>query len=73
MVADGNRHAVTDNSPFRPYKAIVWTDDPERAGQRSEVMARGLDEARSLIKAQFDEPITITLWNEEDSEKPRSG
>ncbi len=36
-------------------------------------MARGLDEARSLIKAQFDEPITITLWNEEDSEKPRSG
>ncbi len=72
VVADGNRHAMmSQDSPLRPYMAIVWTNDPEKPGQRLEVFANSLDDAKSMIKAQFDEEITMSLWNEEDANRPR--
>lgn len=56
---------------LRPYKAIVWTIDPEQPGQRREVYAFDLDEARALVEIEFGRDCTVTLWNEEDASKPR--
>lgn len=56
---------------IREYKAIVWTKDPEKPGQRVTVRARNLDEARKLVEEQFGSEITCSIWNEEDANRTR--
>ncbi|UPG90831.1 hypothetical protein L2Y96_03390 [Luteibacter aegosomaticola] len=59
------------DSVVRPYKAIVWTSEPDAVGVRREILATSLDDANAQLVAEFGEDCTMTLWNEEDAERPR--
>lgn len=54
---------------LKPYKAIIWTGD--EAGERVEILALSLELARENLKAQFGADAKISLWNEEEANKPR--
>lgn len=58
-----------DGKSKRPYAAIVWVGD--KPGERVEVIAGTPEEARSRIKEIYGPEVTITIWNEEDANKPR--
>jgi hypothetical protein len=54
---------------MREYVAIIWMgDDP---GVRCAVMARSLEEARAEIEKQFGQGHVISIYNEEDAQRPR--
>ena len=56
---------------LREYRAIVWTSDPDKPGQRVEVLAGTLEEARAKLQATYGEEVVISLWSEEDAARPR--
>lgn len=59
------------NGEPRPYKAIIWTSDPDAVGLRREVFATSLDDAEAQLIAEFGEGCKMSIWNEEDAERPR--
>jgi hypothetical protein len=56
---------------LREYKAIVWTSDEKKPGERVTLWARSLDDARAQIDAKYGPNIVCSLWNEEDANKLR--
>jgi len=61
---------MTSHREKRLYKAIVWVG--EKPGERMELLALSGEEARSIIKDKYGPEAVVSLWNEEDAEKPRS-
>jgi hypothetical protein len=55
----------------RPYLAIVWGQDPDKAGERITIFAESLDDAERSLKQKYGENIVFTLYNEEDADRPR--
>jgi len=54
---------------YRQYKALVWVgDDP---GIRVELYARNLEEATLQLKERYGREAVISLWNDDDAQKPR--
>jgi len=58
-----------DTKAKRPYKAIVWVG--EESGERVEVFAFDFEEARSMIEEIYGSETVVSVWNEEDANKPR--
>jgi hypothetical protein len=56
---------------LRKYKAIVWTSDPDKPGERVEVLAETAEEAQAKLEATYGKEVVISLWNEEDAAEPR--
>jgi hypothetical protein len=55
----------------RPYRAMIWTRDPNRPGQRVSVLAENLKEARERLEAEYGEGNVFNLHNEDDAARPR--
>ena len=55
----------------RKFKAIFWTADPEKPGQRTTVWALSGAEAGKMLAEQYGEDITCSVWNAEDSNRTR--
>ena len=55
----------------REYQAIVWAEDPNGPGERIVLSATSLEEAREQIDKKYGPNIVVSLWNEDDSNKPR--
>ncbi|WP_157699780.1 hypothetical protein [Pseudorhodoplanes sinuspersici] len=53
------------------YKAMIWSDDPEKPGQRVSVAAENLDDAKRRLEAEYGEGRVFDLHNEEDAARPR--
>jgi len=53
------------------YKAMIWTSDSEKAGQRVSVLAESLQKAREKLEAQYGKGNVYDLHNEEDAKRPR--
>jgi hypothetical protein len=62
----------SDTLPLRPYQAIIWGPEPEAIGVRAVYFATDGDNARSQAILEHGEHCTFSIWNEEDSEQPRS-
>lgn len=58
------------SSSMRIFKAIVWVDD--QAGERIAIEATSGREAYAQIRETYGPDAIITLWNDEDRERPRS-
>jgi hypothetical protein len=59
------------DTAIREYRAIIWTSDATRPGQRVTVLAANLDEAREKLERQCGEDTVFDLHNEEDASRPR--
>jgi hypothetical protein len=55
----------------RPYRAVIWTRDSDRPGQRVSVLAKGLTEAMERLEAEFGKGNVFDLHNEDDATRPR--
>jgi hypothetical protein len=55
---------------MKEYKAIVWIDD-ETPGKRVTLLADTLKEAQQKVREEFGPKATISLWNEDDANRPR--
>lgn len=53
------------------YKAMIWSDDPNRPGQRATVLAESLEAAKKQLEAEHGEGHVFDLRNEEDAARPR--
>ena len=56
---------------LRTYHAIVWRE-PSLPGERVTLVARDLDDANAQVRARHGQDATVSLWNEEDGNAPRS-
>lgn len=57
---------------IRPYQAIIWGPEPGSVGTRAIYYAADGDGARMQAILEHGEHCIISIWNEEDSERPRS-
>lgn len=55
----------------RLFRAVVWAQGPNEAGERATVLADNLDDAESQLKQKYGENIVFSLFNEEDADQPR--
>ena len=55
----------------RPYRAIIWTKEQSRPGERVTVLAASLEEARKRLEAEHGEGTVFNLHNEDDANRPR--
>jgi len=53
------------------YKAMIWSDDPNKPGQRVTVMAESLEAAKNQLEKDYGEGHVFDLHNEEDATQPR--
>jgi len=58
-----------DNEPSREFVGFIWVED--HPGIRLCVHANSVEEARSKVVSEYGEGHIISLWNEEDENKPR--
>ncbi len=63
------------HSELRPYEALI--SDPSDPGPRSvflrvTVVAKDLDDAEEQLEREYGRGRVLSLWNEEDANKPRS-
>ena len=58
---------------MKTYCAIIWTNDPSRAGERVRVAAATLQEAKQKLEAEHGKGTVFDLHNEDDAGKARSG
>ena len=56
---------------LREYQAIVWAEDTSGPGERLVLLAFSLDEARAQIDKKYGPNIVVSLWNEDDANKPQ--
>jgi hypothetical protein len=56
---------------IRRFVAMIWTSDAKRPGQRVEVEAADLQEARTKLEAEYGEGNVCNLHNEDDSLRRR--
>ncbi len=57
--------------PLKEYVGFIWIGD--EPGVRLSVWARSPSEAGALVRAEYGEGHPMSLWNEDDAEKPRLG
>jgi hypothetical protein len=69
-MTEGNR-SNKRKRPLRPYKATIWGADPSAPGQRVNVLAASLGEARAKLEAEHSEGTVFDLHNEEDAARSR--
>lgn len=55
--------------PLRQYVGVVWVGD--RPGERFAVSAVSLDEAKTKAEQIYGTGHAMTLYNEEDADRPR--
>ena len=53
------------------YRAIIWTPEPNRPGQRVRITAESLTEAKMKLEAEYGEGNVFDLHSEEDAAQPR--
>jgi hypothetical protein len=53
------------------YRAIIWIRGSDRPGQRVNVLAETLKEAKEKLEAEYGEGNVFDLHNEEDAARPR--
>jgi hypothetical protein len=53
------------------YKAIIWTKDSDKPGERVTVLAESLNEAKKKLETDHGEGTVFELHNEEDAARPR--
>jgi hypothetical protein len=54
------------------YRAMIWTSDPNRPGQRVTVLAEDIAEAKRKLEEQYGEGDIYALRNDEVAERPRA-
>lgn len=55
--------------PAKEYVGYIWIND--EPGQRLSVWARSSGEARRKVEEEYGEGHVCSIWNEEDSNRPR--
>jgi hypothetical protein len=55
----------------RLYRAIVWGHDPNKAGERTTLLAEDLEDAERQLKQKYGDDIVFTLHNEDDADRTR--
>lgn len=62
--------STSDNdAPMRQFVGFIWIgEDP---GIRLSVQARNVSEAKAMVIAEHGQGHVISLWNEDDANKPR--
>ncbi len=53
------------------YRAMIWVRGSDRPGERVDVLAENLDEAKKKLEAEHGEGNVFHLHNEEDAARPR--
>lgn len=61
---------------MKEYTAVVWQPADNEApgkhpGKRLTLVAVDLAAARAALVAEYGEGVIISVWNEEDAERPR--
>lgn len=59
----------SDDFPLKEYVGFIWIG--EEPGVRLSIMARSADEASGFVEAEYGSGHVYSLWNEEDSARPR--
>jgi hypothetical protein len=54
---------------LKRYVGYVWIGD--QPGMRLDIVAYNADEARAEVEALYGQGHVVSLWNEEDRNKPR--
>jgi len=54
---------------MKEYVGYIWIGD--QPGIRLEILATSSEEARALVISEYGEGHVISLWNEEDANRPR--
>lgn len=62
---DEQRRAV------RPFEAIIWQRTPDSVGIRVSLQAANITEAHRILESEYGSDAIYSIWNEQDSEKPR--
>ncbi len=57
------------DSELRIFRVIAWVGD--NPGERGEILAHDVIEAKELALKKYGNESTLSIWNEEDAEKPR--
>lgn len=65
----GDAQAANEQGMLREYIGFIWIGD--EPGVRLRVWAKSLDEADDLVNARFGAGHVVSIWNEEDAQKPR--
>jgi len=60
-----------NQGPETEYKAVIWTKESTRPGQRVTVSATSLDDAKERLEAVYGEGTVFDLHQEEDANRPR--
>ncbi|MCI4061490.1 hypothetical protein MRQ36_02415 [Micromonospora sp. R77] len=63
--------SVDESQPIREYVGLIWIE--EKPGIRLRILARSLEEARSLVSEEYGDGHVISIWSEGDAASPRSG
>ena len=59
----------TGDMDLREYIGYIWIDN--EPGKRLSVFASSSNEAGQKVEAEYGKGHVFSIWNEEDSQKPR--
>jgi hypothetical protein len=63
--------SLENNDDLKLYRAIIWTQDPNRPGDRVSILAKDLKHAREKLESHYGQGNVFDLHNEEDAARPR--
>ena len=69
IYADGVAEEGT-GKPLREFVGFVWQDDMSKR-RDVRVWAGDASQAHALVQAEYGEGFRVSVWNEEDAERPR--
>lgn len=55
----------------REFKAIVWTGDGSKPGERLTVLADSSEDAKRQLREKYGKEARISVWNEDDANRTR--
>lgn len=61
---------IEDQAPRRPFQAFVWPV-PDEPAKRFIVEATDIEDAVHQVKQMYGQDAVYSVYNEEDSAKPR--
>lgn len=62
---------MTNQMPLREFEALVARTGSDDAAFRTSVRARDLDDATNRLAELYGRERILSVWNEEDANKPR--
>ncbi len=62
---------MPDQESFRKFEALIAQVDSNTAAFRTTVVALDLHDAMQRLAAQHGKHNVLSVWNEEDADKPR--